>query len=711
MEQPRRVSLGYSLKNIPTPSANSYRKRLIEMTERFIKRMRWRAFFFLRGAKDDDTEKENFGFQSRKSAPHVEELRPFEEDLLKLIGNVRFRRINDDFQQTLKKDISKIKTASEIFVPADKTRNLYGMGAKQYEKLLKENITKHYKLAPDGACDDINLEAKEIAQSLGIEDRIDVFAKREAFLTLKDHKENFANNLPCRLINPAKSEMGAVSKRILDKATMALKKKLEVRQWKNSMEVIEWFRSLKEKDKCTFTCFDIVEFYPSITEELLTSALSFARQHTEISDDDVNIIYHARKSLLFSKGKAWMKRTGTSMFDVTMGSYDGAEVCELVGTFILVKLGEKFPRKQAGLYRDDGLAISRRLPGRAADRNRKEIIKMFEDLGLKITIQVNLKIVHFLDVTFDLDAGKHYPYRKPNDTPLYINKLSDHPPQILKNLPAAIGRRISRISSDKDSFDQAAPLYNNALKNSGHSVGITYTESPEKARSNNRQRRIIWFNPPYSRSVATNIGKKFLGLISRHFPKGSKLNKIFNRNTVKVSYSCMPNVAAIIKGHNSQITQRHANAESSPRRCNCRRPAECPLNGDCLTNNVVYKAMVKTTGPDEVREYIGLAETEFKLRYANHLTTFRHESRQNSTELSKYIWQLKRSNVDFEISWAICQRAPAYSNTSKRCNLCLTEKVHLLTAGDALLNKRSEITSKCRHESKFYLSNFQRGVT
>ena len=117
MEQPRRVSLGYSLKNIPTPSANSYRKRLIEMTERFIKRMRWRAFFFLRGTKDDNTDKENFGFQSRKSAPHIEELRAFEEDLLKLIGNVRFRRINDDFQQTLKKNLSKIKTALEIFVP------------------------------------------------------------------------------------------------------------------------------------------------------------------------------------------------------------------------------------------------------------------------------------------------------------------------------------------------------------------------------------------------------------------------------------------------------------------------------------------------------------------------------------------------------------------------------------------------------------------
>ena len=118
--------------------------------------------------------------------------------------------------------------------------------------------------------------------------------------------------------------------------------------------------------KCTCTCFDIVEFYLSITERLLKSALDFAKQHTEISDDDINIIYHAKKSLFFSKGKAWMKPTGASMFDLTMGSYDGAKVCELVGMFILMKRTKKFSRKQVGLYRDDGLAISRCLPGRTA---------------------------------------------------------------------------------------------------------------------------------------------------------------------------------------------------------------------------------------------------------------------------------------------------------------------------------------------------------
>ena len=88
--------------------------------------------------------------------------------------------------------------------------------------------------------------------------------QREAFMTLKDHKEKFENILPCRLINPAKSEMGLVSKRILDSINGRLKEKLDVTLWKNSAAVIEWFRSIEMKENCTFTNFDIVEFYPDV---------------------------------------------------------------------------------------------------------------------------------------------------------------------------------------------------------------------------------------------------------------------------------------------------------------------------------------------------------------------------------------------------------------------------------------------------------------
>ena len=89
-------------------------------------------------------------------------------------------------------------------------------------------------------------------------------------------------------------------------------------------------------------------------------------------------------------------------------------------------------------------------------------IKSFNELSLSITIQANLRIVNFLGLTFNLSSGKYYPYRKPNDKPLYINRLSNHPLSILQQLPVAISRRLTNISHDVDDFRDAAPLYNKA---------------------------------------------------------------------------------------------------------------------------------------------------------------------------------------------------------------------------------------------------------
>ena len=102
-----------------------------------------------------------------------------------------------------------------------------------------------------------------------------------------------------------------------------------------------------------------------------------------------------------------------------MGSYDSAEVCELVGAFMLSKLRDI--HENIGLYRDDGLAALEGIPARRVDAVRKDIIKTFKMYGLSITVESNLKVVNFLDVTFNLYSGKFYPYRKPNDRPVYIN--------------------------------------------------------------------------------------------------------------------------------------------------------------------------------------------------------------------------------------------------------------------------------------------------
>lgn len=720
MDHLNRVNFNYSTKNIPIPSRNSFKKRLIEKVESVIKRMRWKALFFMKD--NDDSRRENtettqdvaeddncnFGFKSRKCPPQIKELIPFEDDMLQMIENLRFRNTSNQFQDKLREDIKNIKRSGKLLIPADKTRNLYEMDNPLCEKLLRENITKSYQTTSLKTVDRINSEARAIAADLEIDERMESIAKKQAFITLKDHKDNFENTLPCRLINPAKSETGIISKVILDKINNAVRRAIGVNQWRSTNTVIEWFKSITEKEKHTFISFDVVNFYPSITEKLLKRAIDFAKEHANITTKDIQIIMHARKSVLFDKDTPWKKKNNDSLFDVTMGSFDGAEVCELVGLYILNILSNEYGKEHIGLYRDDGLAVFKNISGSEAERIRKNIIKTFKKLDLQITISCNLKITNFLDVTLNLSNGKYYPYRKPNDQPMYIHTQSNHPPSVINALPASISRRVSDISCDKETFKKATPIYNDALKSSGYTDSLCYKDNQPKRRGRNRQRNITWFNPPFSKNVSTNIGCTFLKLIDKHFPKKSKLNRIFNRNTLKVSYSCMPNIDRIIKAHNKQTLEK--DKKPADKSCNCRNKNLCPLQGKCLTPNVIYNAEVKSQ--DKSKTYIGLTEPPFKLRYNNHLQSFRHERYQNSTELSKYIWHLNRHNTPYTIKWSIASHAQPYTNESKRCDLCLTEKLLIMSADkQSLLNKRPELISKCRHQNKFYLCNFKNEFT
>ena len=119
--------------------------------------------------------------------------------------------------------------------------------------------------------------------------------------------------------------------------------------WRNTAAVTEWFTKIDRKERATFFCFDVVDFYPSITEDLLKRALLFAEQCTTISDQEKDIILHSRKSMLFTQDKEWIKK-GTGLFDVTMGCYDGAEICQLVDTFVLATITKAMPTASIGLY-------------------------------------------------------------------------------------------------------------------------------------------------------------------------------------------------------------------------------------------------------------------------------------------------------------------------------------------------------------------------
>ena len=189
------------------------------------------------------------------------------------------------------------------------------------------------------------------------------------------------------------------------------------------------------------------------------------------------------------------------------------------------------------------------------DRKKKLIVRTFKQCGLAITIECNLKTVNFLDITFDLQNNVYKPYRKANDKPTYINKSSNHPPSILKQLTKSIEKRLSETSSSKDIFETFLKLYQDALKDSGFSNGLGYVENNNNTNNNKqkRKRKIIWFNPPFSKSVKNNTGKIFLQLLLKHFAKNHKMHKTFNRNTFKISYSYIKNIGFIISAHNQNI--------------------------------------------------------------------------------------------------------------------------------------------------------------
>jgi len=105
-----------------------------------------------------------------------------------------------------------------------------------------------------------------------------------------------------------------------------------------------------------------------------------------------------------------------------------------------------------------------------------------------------------------------------------------------KCLSTRARKRLSSLSSDKAFFDQAAPPYQKALDKSGYHYTLQYEPAKVSKRKNGQRNNILLYNPPFSKNTSTNIGHKFFGLVDKHFPNDHKLRKIFNRNTIKISY-------------------------------------------------------------------------------------------------------------------------------------------------------------------------------
>lgn len=164
----------------------------------------------------------------------------------------------------------------------------------------------------------------------------------------------------------------------------------------------------------------------------------------------------------------------------------------------------------------------------------------------------------------------------------------------------------------------------------------------------------------------------------------------------------MPNIGSLIDTHNKKVTPQASSEQNHNNECNCRIKQECPLDGRCREKNIIYQASVTTQG--RVETYVGLTTTEFKTRFANHKQSFEKTKLKNATELSKHVWELKEKNKPYRITWKILAQGKPYSNATKRCNLCLSEKFFIICKkGYATLNQRSELVNACRHKARYKL--------
>ena len=717
-------NLGVSTNNIPISDSKEYNIQLIRSVNRFVNRIRWKIFFLF-DPKAKGTRKENFGLKSQKSAPKMPQyLRDFEKELHRLVKEVKHRdrkNIKSDFLTELDKKVKVIKCSKKVLVGADKSSNYYHMSKEHHNQLLMKAINKDYKKAPEGKEDQVNRDAKAISDNLEISEKVFKLELKQSVITVKDHKPDFMNHTQTRLINPTKSHLGRVSKVKLEALNNKVRHMANLTQWRNTDSTIKWFKDLDDKSSLSFLQFDIDSYYPSITPELLDRALNWASELVPISQED-RVLYHQTKdSLLFDRGTTWVKK-GEKSFDVSMGSWDGAETTDIVGLFLLSQL--KHLPVDVGLYRDDGLGVSR-LKAKENEVLKKQISDIFKANGLGITISVNKKIISFLNVTFNLTNASFRDFSKENHIPLYVHKESNHPPAVTKCIVKGVGQRLTANSSSQEMFDDAKGLYQEQLRKAGYTEELKFEPREEVGRRRRRRKRdICWFNPPFCRSVITNVGKEFLKLLDKCFPPGHPCHKALNRQKVKVSYRTLPNLGQIIASHNSKIIGK-GEAALAKKKCSCpeKDKPTCPLAGECLAENIIYQAKIKALPPKraeledevvmdprlpDVQTYLGRTKPSWKFRRNGHTASFKHIGMRTDSGLSKYVWDLKGLKRGYTLSWSLIARSSSYSPSLDTCRLCLTEK-HLLMQHPGLgtLNVEDEFYSACRHRDPLLLSKIK----
>ena len=231
------VNFGHSVKDIPVPSRKEFQQMMISSLEKFRRNLRCKVLYFLK--PNQSKSKETYGFKSIKNPPQPQEIKEFENDLIDMVKNIEFESKTNPFQQKLNTEKEMIRNEPKLVVSADKTSNFFKVEPEEYKELVKKNVEAEYKKENKQNIQKVNKAHKKIVNKLEIEDRVFKTVKRECFITLKDHKDNFQNNPKCRLLNPTKCELGKVSQQILTKKLTIIRRKTNLNQWKNSYSVIE----------------------------------------------------------------------------------------------------------------------------------------------------------------------------------------------------------------------------------------------------------------------------------------------------------------------------------------------------------------------------------------------------------------------------------------------------------------------------------------
>ena len=261
---------------------------------------------------------------------------------------------------------------------------------------------------------------------------------------------------------------------------------------------------------------------------------------------------------------------------------------------------------------------------------------------------------------------------------------------------------------NKHMFNNAIVVYQEAMQKSRYHNELKYqhSNSPTISAKTKKENGKFYGSTLLSMNMLKLILEELFLIYSKStFPPAIASTKSATKTTVRISYSCMLNMAVIQSRHNKTILASKNTNVHPP--CNCRHKAECPLNINCCKKAIVCKASISTNSNNLPKSYYGCCKTEFKFCFYNYHQTFKNKQKRYTTKLSKAFWEAIDNGRELHVEWSILARSSTYQPGAARCNLCLDEKLAILLADPpSTLNKRMELTSKCCHKNKFKLKNF-----